>query len=64
MRILTTGEGTGAVTRVMIETSGEHGETWSTVGVSTNIIDASYIALRDSLVYRLYRVGVALPAAA
>jgi len=64
VRILTTGDGTGAVTRVMIETSGEHGETWSTVGVSTNIIDASYIALRDSLVYRLYRAGVSPPATA
>ncbi len=55
MRILTPNEGTGAVTRVMIESADDHGERWSTVGVSTNIIDASYAALHDSVVYRLYR---------
>ncbi len=56
VRILTPQDGTGAVTRVMIETAGEH-ETWSTVGVSTNVIDASYNALHDSLTYRLFRSG-------
>jgi len=57
VRILTPGDGTRAVTRVMIETAAEHGEKWSTVGVSTNIIDASYRALHDSIVFRLYRDG-------
>jgi 2-isopropylmalate synthase len=61
VRILTPGEGTGAVTRVMIESADEHGEHWSTVGVSTNIIDASYRALHDSIVYKLYREGTPAP---
>jgi 2-isopropylmalate synthase len=58
VRILTPGDGTRAVTRVLIESAGEHGETWSTVGVSTNIIDASYRALHDGIVYKLHRDGV------
>ena len=58
VRILTPGDGTGAVTRVMIESADEKGEHWSTVGVSANIIDASYNALRDSIIYKLYREGV------
>jgi 2-isopropylmalate synthase len=57
VRILTPGDGTGAVTRVMIESADKNGEHWSTVGVSANIIDASYNALRDSIVYKLYRDG-------
>ncbi len=57
VRVLTPQDGTGAVTRVMIETSEEGGETWSTVGISTNIIDASYNALHDSLTYKLFRSG-------
>jgi 2-isopropylmalate synthase len=62
VRILTPGEGTGAVTRVMIESAADHGESWATVGVSTNIIDASYRALHDSIVYKLFRDGVATQA--
>jgi 2-isopropylmalate synthase len=50
--------GTDAVTRVMIESTNGAGERWSTVGVSANIIDASYGALRDAISYRLYREGV------
>ena len=61
VRILTAGDGTEAVTRVMIETTDGHGDTWITVGVSPNIIDASYAALRDSIVYKLYRDGVGRP---
>ena len=57
VRILTPGDGTRAVTRVMIESAADHGEHWSTVGVSTNVIDASYCALHDSIVYKLYRDG-------
>jgi 2-isopropylmalate synthase len=57
VRILTPGDGTGAVTRVMIESADNDGEHWSTVGVSANIIDASYNALRDSIIYKLYRDG-------
>ena len=51
--------GTDAVTRVMIESSNGAGERWSTVGVSANIIDASYGALRDAITFKLYRQGVA-----
>ncbi len=61
VRILTPGDGTRAVTRVMIESATDHGEHWTTVGVSTNIIDASYRALHDSIVYKLYRDGVEGP---
>jgi 2-isopropylmalate synthase len=47
--------GTDAVTRVLIESRDETGETWITVGVSANIIDASFQALTDSIVYKLMR---------
>ena len=59
VRILTPGDGTGAVTRVMIESDDGKGKHWSTVGVSTNIIDASYNALRDSIIFKLFREGAA-----
>jgi len=59
VRILTPGEGSGAVTRVMIESADSHGDHWSTVGVSANIIDASYNAMYDSIVYKLFRDGAA-----
>ena len=55
VRILTPSAGTRAITRVMIESVDKIGTHWSTVGVSTNIIDASYNALRDSLVFKLFR---------
>jgi len=56
VRILTPGDGTRAVTRVMIESAADS-DHWSTVGVSTNIIDASFNALNDSLIYKLFRDG-------
>jgi 2-isopropylmalate synthase len=49
--------GTEAVTRVLIESTDEAGERWTTVGVSPNIIDASFQALMDSIVYKLVRSG-------
>ena len=49
--------GTGAVTRVLIESEDENGERWTTVGVSPNIIDASFQALMDSVIYKLVRSG-------
>jgi 2-isopropylmalate synthase len=49
--------GTEAVTRVLIESQDESGERWTTVGVSPNIIDASFQALMDSIVYKLVRSG-------
>ncbi|MFC1672612.1 citramalate synthase [Pseudomonadota bacterium] len=57
VRILTSSDATAAVTRVMIESTDGSGDSWSTVGVSANVIDASYNALRDSLVYKLLRDG-------
>ncbi len=47
--------GTEAVTRVLIESEDEAGERWTTVGVSPNIIDASFQALMDSVVYKLVK---------
>ncbi len=47
--------GTQAVTRVLIESEDEAGERWTTVGVSPNIIDASFQALMDSIVYKLVK---------
>jgi 2-isopropylmalate synthase len=55
VRILNTG--TEAVTRVLIESEDENGERWTTIGVSPNIIDASFQALMDSVVYKLVRSG-------
>jgi 2-isopropylmalate synthase len=49
--------GTAAVTRVLIESEDENGERWTTVGVSPNIIDASFQALMDSIVFKLVRSG-------
>jgi len=55
VRILTSG--TEAVTRVMVESADGKGNRWSTVGVSENIVDASFEALTDSMIYKLYRDG-------
>ncbi|MCU0886145.1 MAG: citramalate synthase, partial [Beijerinckiaceae bacterium] len=49
--------GTDAVTRVLID-SADGAERWTTVGVSANIIDASFQALVDSITYKLVRAGV------
>jgi 2-isopropylmalate synthase len=49
--------GTEAVTRVLIESADETGDRWTTVGVSANIIDASFQALMDSIVYKLVKSG-------
>jgi len=49
--------GTEAVTRVLIESADENGEHWTTVGVSPNIIDASFQALMDSIIYKLVKSG-------
>ncbi len=57
VRILTPGAGTEAVTRVLIESADSHGHRWATIGVSANVIDASYNALHDALTYKLYRDG-------
>ena len=49
--------GTEAVTRVLIESEDEAGESWITIGVSPNIIDASFQALMDSVIYKLVKSG-------
>jgi 2-isopropylmalate synthase len=54
VRVLDGREGTGAKVRVLIESS-DGRERWGTVGVSTNIIEASWIALIDSLLYKLMK---------
>lgn len=52
VRILNSKDGTGATTRVLIDTRNGH-RAWSTVGASTNIIEASWQALADSIEYGL-----------
>ncbi len=52
VRIIDSGEGTGAVTRVLIDATDGEGQ-WTTIGVSENIIEASWQALSDSIVYAL-----------
>jgi 2-isopropylmalate synthase len=54
VRVLGSGEGTGATVRVLIE-SGDGHERWGTVGVSPNVIEASWQALVDSIEYKLYK---------
>ena len=53
VRILNTG--TNAITRVSIESTDNKGKSWFTIGVSPNIIEASFKALIDSLDYKLYK---------
>ena len=53
VRILNTG--TGATTRVLIESTDKSGKSWFTIGVSQNIIEASFKALIDSLEYKLFK---------
>jgi len=60
VRILTPEAATAAVTRVLIESADRRGNTWTTVGVSGNVIDASYNALRDAIVYKLFRDGASV----
>jgi 2-isopropylmalate synthase len=54
VRVLDEKDGTAAKVRVIIESS-DGTETWSTVGVSENIIEASFQALSDSINYKLYK---------
>jgi len=61
VRILT--GGTEAVTRVLIESADDEGNRWFTVGVSPNIVDASFQALTDSITYKLMRDSAPAPLA-
>ncbi|MEM6421480.1 MAG: alpha-isopropylmalate synthase regulatory domain-containing protein, partial [Pseudomonadota bacterium] len=56
-RVRIIGAGTEAVTRVLLDSTDASGEVWSTVGVSANIVDASFQALEEAVVYRLLRAG-------
>jgi 2-isopropylmalate synthase len=56
VRILEGSQGTGAVTRVLVETSDGESE-WDTVGVHENVIAASWMALEDAVAYGLLRAG-------
>jgi 2-isopropylmalate synthase len=53
------GTGTGAVTRVILDSEDAEGRRWSTVGVSANIVDASFTALTEAIVWKLVRDGMA-----
>ncbi|MEI6405412.1 MAG: citramalate synthase [Actinomycetes bacterium] len=55
VRILDGGQGTGAVTRVLIETT-DRVRRWDTVGVHENVIAASWLALEDAIAYGLLNV--------
>jgi 2-isopropylmalate synthase len=54
VRVINSAEGTAARVRVVIESQDDE-DVWSTVGVSENIIEASWIALVDSVEYKLYK---------
>jgi 2-isopropylmalate synthase len=56
VRVLSSERATGAVTRVLLDTSDAEG-TWSTIGVSENIIEASWQALVDSVIFGLVRAA-------
>jgi len=58
VRILTPSDGTQAITRVQIESRDSKGNRWTTIGVSENIVDASYRALHDSITYKLMSEGL------
>ena len=58
VRVLSSSDGTAAKTRVLIESS-DGKDVWGTVGVSENVIEASWIALADSLHYKLMKDALA-----
>jgi 2-isopropylmalate synthase len=62
VRVIPQGKGTASVVRVLVESSDGH-SSWSTVGVSENILDASFKALVDSIEYKLMKDGLLCPPA-
>ena len=56
VRIFQSDKGTAAVTRVMIDSKDSTGHRFSTVGISPDIIDASFQALSDAILYKYYCV--------
>lgn len=57
VRILASSHGTGAVTRVLIDTGNGRRE-WTTVGVHANVVEASWLALDDAVRYGLLSGGL------
>ena len=55
VRVLNGQNGTGARVRILIENSDETGRSWGTVGVSCNVIEASWQALVDSINFKLMK---------
>jgi len=64
VRILTPQAGTSAITRVMIESADSMGRRWTTVGVSPNVIDASFNALHDGITWKLMQEKAKVPGTA
>jgi 2-isopropylmalate synthase len=62
VRITESTVGTGAKTRVTIESEDGKGHRWTTIGVHTNVLEASLEALQDSITYMLFRYRDAEPA--
>jgi len=63
-RVRITSGGTEAVTRVIIDSEDGAGRRWSTVGVSANIVDASFQALHDAILWKLVRDAAPVAGAA
>jgi len=59
VRILEGSHGTGAITRVLVETVDSRGGDWTTVGVHENVVEASWHALVDALTYGLTHTSAA-----
>jgi len=57
VRVLDSSDGTGAQVRVLIETS-DHDDSWGTIGVHENVLEASWDALTEGIVVGLLRAGV------
>jgi 2-isopropylmalate synthase len=60
VRVVNVKEGTAAKVRVLVECADDR-ESWSTIGVSENVIEASWLALADALEYALVRASAPLP---
>ncbi len=56
VRIVNPSDGTKAITRVLIEFGDKNGNKWTTIGVSQNIVYASFEALKDGITYKLLKV--------
>ena len=55
VRILTPEQATKAVVRVLIESMDSKGARWTTIGISEDVIEASYQAFREAITYKLLR---------